>query len=51
MFWASLCPSSGALDLILLHMVFSSWCGGWCLGESWSRPYALYRGCYSTSWL
>jgi len=33
MFQASLCPSSGALDRILLHIVFSTWCVGWCLGE------------------
>ena len=31
MFWASLCPSSGALDRTLLHMVFSIGCAGWSL--------------------
>jgi len=49
MFRASLCPSSGALAHILLHMVFNTWCAGWCLGEPESRPCALCRGCYSKS--
>jgi len=46
MFRASLCPSSGVLDHILLHMVFSTWCAGWCLRKPGSRPCALCRGCY-----
>jgi len=41
MFQASLCPSSGALDRILLHMVFSNGCAGWCLGKQGNRPRAL----------
>jgi len=45
MFWASLCPSSGALDRMLLHMVFSTWCAGWCVGEPGSRPCALCTQC------
>ena len=40
MFRASLCPSSGALDRILLHTVISSCCAGWCLGKPGSRPCA-----------
>ena len=40
MFQASLCPSSGALDRMLLHMVFSDRCAGWSLGKPESRPCA-----------
>ena len=49
MFRASLRPSSGALDRILLHVVFSTGCAGWCLGEQGSRPCALCTGCYFLS--
>ena len=49
MFQASLYPSSGVLDRMLLHMVFSTRCAGWSLGKPGSRPCALCRGCYSTS--
>jgi hypothetical protein len=28
MFWASLCPSSGEQDRVLLHMVFCTGCAG-----------------------
>jgi len=41
MFWTSLCPSSGALDRILLYMVFSTWCAGWCLEKLGPRTCAL----------
>ena len=43
MFRASLCPSSGALEHMLLPMVFSTGCAGWSLGEPGSRPCALCR--------
>jgi len=46
MFRASLCPSSGALDGMLLHMVFSTWGAGWCLGTPGSRPCALCRAVF-----
>jgi hypothetical protein len=42
MFRASLCPSTGALDPILLYMVFSTSYAGWYLGKPpESRPCAL----------
>jgi hypothetical protein len=41
MFLASLCPSSGALDHMLLHMVCITGCAGWSLGKPGSRPCAL----------
>ena len=41
MFWASLCPSSGVLDHMLLHMVYSTRCASWSLGNSGSRPCVL----------
>jgi len=37
MFQSSLCSSSRALDRTVLHMVFSTWCAGWCLGKQ-GRP-------------
>jgi len=40
MFQASLCPSSGALDIMLLRVVFSTRCVGWRFGEPGSRPCA-----------
>jgi len=46
MFRASLRPSSGALDRMLLHMVFGTRCAGWSLGKPGSRPCALCRGTY-----
>ena len=41
MFQASLCPSSGALDRMLQHMIFSTGCAGWSVGKVGSRPCAL----------
>ena len=38
MFRAPLCPSLGALDRILLHMVFNTLCAVWCHGKPASRP-------------
>ena len=40
MFQASLCPSSGALDRKLVHMVFNTSSAGWSLGNPGSRPCA-----------
>ena len=50
MFRASFCPSSGALYRMLLHMVFSTWCAGWCLGET-ACIYLVSHQCYMLSML
>jgi len=47
MFRASLCPSSGARDRILLRVVFTTWCAGWCLGKPGSRPRPHCRAVFS----
>jgi len=48
-FRPSLCPSSGTVNRTLVHMVFSTWCAGWCLGKLGRRLCALCSGCYSNN--
>jgi len=46
MFQASLCPSSGALDRILMHMVYRTWYPGRCLGKPGSRSCTVDTACF-----
>jgi len=52
MFQASLCPSSGALDRILLHLVFTIRCAGWSLGKPGTgRVHTVHTVHTACSWL
>ena len=49
MFRASLCPSSGEQDRVLLHMVFCTGCAGCGCVELGRKPCELCEGAVHTS--